>query len=402
MISIQTALELVQKNLPERQSTILPLEKAFGKIISEKVISREPSPRYTNSAMDGFAVRWEDVQHAGQDQPVSLRVVGESQAGIPYDKPLQPGEAIRISTGGMLCEGADTIVPVEETEPEGDTVRVLRVFKKHQHVRFQGEEFPEGALLLKQGMRLSPPHVALLAGQGITDVPVYRTPKVSVIVTGTELMPYHAGEIAPWQIRESNGIMLHAAVHFSGGQVVYRDQVGDDFQETVAAVRRALEMSDVIIFSGGVSVGKHDLVKRAAAECGFETIFWKVKQKPGKPLFFARHEKKLFFGLPGNPVSAYMCYTYYLHPLFTYLGGGEFAHPYISGEAGETIRNKIARAHLMRVSLTHRENLPPLVTSLPKQGSHMLTTLTGADGFVVLEENESIPKGEMVRVYTLS
>ncbi len=401
MISIQTALELVQNNLPERQSTILPLEKAFGMVISENIAAREPSPRYTNSAMDGFAVRWEDVQHIGQNQPVTLRIVGESQAGIPYNKPLQPGEAIRISTGGMLCEGADTIVPVEETEQEGDILRVLKVSQKHQHVRFLGEEFSEGAILLTPGMRLSPPQVALLAGQGITEVPVYATPKVSVIVTGTELMPYDAAEIAPWQIRESNGIMLQAAVQSSGGQVVYRDQVGDNYRDTVAAVRRAMEMSDVIIFSGGVSVGKHDLVKKAAAECGLETIFWKVKQKPGKPLFFARHAEKLFFGLPGNPVSAYMCYIFYLHPLFSYLGGGDFAHTFISGEAGETIRNQIDRAHLMRVSLKQRENQPPLVTSLPKQGSHMLTTLTTADGFVVLEEKGSIAKGETVRVYTL-
>ena len=398
MITVSEAQEIVQKNLPPRQVETAALAGSAGKILAANIAALEPSPRYTNSAMDGFAVRWEDVRLASAAQPARLTIVGESQAGIPFWEALQPGQAARISTGAMLCAGADAVVPVEETEVEGTVLRVLKAEKQHQHIRVVGEEFAAGAALLEAGTLLRAAQVALLASQGIAEVPIYRPPAVSVMVTGSELVPYDAAP-QPWQIRDSNGIMLRCAVESSGGVVRSSGQVGDDYQRTVAAVRQALTDSQIIIFSGGVSVGPHDLVKAAAGECGFETLFWRVRQRPGKPLFFARRGESLFFGLPGNPVSALMCYLYYIHPVIRHLCGAAFTHHTVSGRLAQPIRNPLSRAQLFRVSLTPAGAALPEVRPLSKQASHMLTSVSDAGGFMLLDVGADLADGEMVEVY---
>lgn len=398
MITVSEAQAIVQKNLPPRRVETAALADAAGKILAADIAALEPSPRYTNSAMDGFAVRWEDIRQAGAAQPVSLTITGESQAGIPFRGTLQPGQAARISTGAMLCAGADAVVPVEDAEVDGAVLRVLKAEKRHQHIRFAGEEFAAGAALLKAGTLLRAAQVALLASQGIAAVPLYRPPGVSIMVTGSELVPYDAAP-QPWQIRDSNGIMLRCAVESSGGVVRTSGQVGDDYPRTVDAVRQALADSQIIIFSGGVSVGAHDLVKAAAGECGFETLFWRVRQRPGKPLFFARRGEVLFFGLPGNPVSALMCYLYYIHPVIRQLCGAAFAHHAVAGRLAQPIRNPLSRAQLFRVSLTPAGPSLPEVRPLAKQASHMLTSVSDAGGFILLEVGADLAEGEIVPVY---
>jgi molybdopterin molybdotransferase len=397
MITIQEARDIVKKNLPNPHIEKMDLAQAPEKVLAEDVFAREPSPCFTNSAMDGFAVRWEDVKDAAESRPATLQIVGESQAGVPYAAELQAGQAVRISTGGMLCRGADSIIPVEETEVAGKSLRVLKADKLAQHVRYEGEEFKPGDLLLRRGTPLNPPQIALLASQGIHPVPVYAAPGTAVIITGTELASYDA-DLQPGQIRDSNGIMLRSAIRKSGGEMKFSAQVGDHYDATVNAVQEAAEQADIILFSGGVSVGPHDLVKKAAQECGFETLFWQVKQKPGKPLFFAYRGNKLFFGLPGNPVSAYMCYLYYVQPVLQYLQGKEYAHKTVRGTVAAPIHNKINRPQFFRVSLESVPGQFPLVRPIAKQGSHMLTSLTAADGFIHLEVNASLGQGETIEV----
>ncbi len=398
MITIQEALEIVRRNVPSPEIHSLPLVQAGGRILAEDLRAIEPSPRYTNSAMDGFAVRWEDVQPvARKGTVVELTLVGESQAGVPLREALQPGQAARINTGAMVPPGADTVIPVEETEIQGQKVRILKAGTRGQHLRYVGEEFQAGDPLLPQGALLDAPRLALLASQGIQQVPVYAPPVVSIVVTGTELVPYDR-PVQPWQIRDSNSIMLAEAVRASGGQSGAVVRVEDDLERTVAALQQALEKSQLVLFSGGVSVGPHDLVKQAAEACGMETLFWRVNQKPGKPLFFARKGETLLFGLPGNPVSAYMCYIYYVHPVIRSLVGDAFGHRTISATVGEPLVNRVSRAQLFRVRWERDPRGNPVVFPLPRQGSHMLTSLTGADGFVVLEPGASHPAGETVEV----
>ena len=390
---------MVKKNLPERQLESVSLKNALGKILAKDIRAVEPSPRYTNSAMDGFAVCWDDVKTVNESGPVELAIAGESQAGIPYEQTLQAGQAARISTGAMLCKGADTVVPIEEVEINGNTLRVLKANKFQQHLRFVGEEFETGELLLSKGVLLNPARMAVLASQGITEVPVYQTPSVAIILTGTELVPYDS-TVKPWQIRDSNGIMLETAIQESGGTVLLNAHVADNYEDTVKAVQQASANVDLILFSGGVSVGPHDLVKKAASECGFETLFWRVRQKPGKPLFFARKNKTLFFGLPGNPVSAYMCYLFYVHPVLQYLQGKRFSYRKISGKLASSIENNINRAQLFRVSLENQNGSDqyPIVHPLNRQGSHMLTSISDASGFVFIDVNTTLRQGELVEV----
>lgn len=399
MISVQEAQQIVRQNLPTPAYETIALRESLGRTLAEDIVAAEPSPRFTNSAMDGFAVRWADVRAAAEGAAVELTVVGESQAGVPFARTLKAGEAVRISTGGQLCEGADTIIPIEEAEVQGQRLRVLTARKKHQHVRFRGEEFPAGAPLLSRGVTLHPAQIAVLAAQGISRVQVFAGPGVSIIRTGTELVPFDTPP-GPGQIRDSNGIMLENAVRMSGGMVALSASVGDNLAATVKAVQEAMQHSRLILFSGGVSVGPHDLVKTAARECGFETLFWRVRQKPGKPLFFARHDQTLFFGLPGNPVSAYMCYQFYVHPVLQYLTGRKFAQTSLAAMLTTPVENTLERAQLFRVSIETPPRKMPRISPLPKQGSHMLTSISDAGGFILLEVGASLAEGEIVDVFT--
>jgi len=396
MISVQEALQVVQKNLPTRSVEAIPIKNALGSVLSADIFAREPMPQFTNSAMDGYAVRWEDICQANENKPVALKIVGESQAGIPFQNKINCGEAIRISTGGMLCEGADAVVPVEEVQVEGDLLQVLKAKKQHQHVRFEGEEYKPGDLLLPKGTLLQPAQIAVLASQEIAEAPVYAPPGVSIIGTGSELVPYFETP-QPGQIRDSNVLMLSLAVERSGGKAVRAARVSDDFDATVQAVQNAANASRMILFTGGVSVGPHDFVKRAARECGFETIFWRVRQKPGKPLFFARKGETLFFGLPGNPVSAYMCYLYYVHPVLQHLSGRKFSGNFTKAILAERLQNTLNRAQFFRVRL---ENAADNFRAFPlkKQGSHMLTTVSDAGGFIFLDIDADLPAGQKVDV----
>ncbi len=396
MISVQEALQVIQKNLPSRSVEAIPIKNVMGSVLSTDVFAREPMPRFTNSAMDGFAVRWADICRANNNNPAELKIVGESQAGIPFEDMLKSGEAIRISTGGMLCAGADAVVPVEEAQMDGNRLQVLKAKKQYQHLRFEGEEYKPGDLLLPKDTLLQPAEIAVLASQGITEAPVYVKADVSIIGTGSELVPYFETP-QPGQIRDSNVLMLSLAVEKSAGKVVQTARVSDHFDATVQAVNEAASLSKIVLFTGGVSVGPHDFVKRAARECGFETIFWRVRQKPGKPLFFARKGETLFFGLPGNPVSAYMCYLYYVHPILQYLTGRDFSGKFTTAILATRIQNTLDRAQFFRVRLENSADISH-VYPLKKQGSHMLTTVSEASGFIFLDIGADLPAGEKIEV----
>jgi len=397
MISIEEAKRIIAENLPRREVERSNLTDALGRVIAEDIIAPEPSPRNTNSAMDGFAAYWEDVQSATETVPVSLPVVGESSAGVPFKKKLEKGQAIRISTGAMIPDGADVVVPQEDTQFDEKMVTILRVKKRHQNIRFKGEEFSEGVIILKKGTEIQSTQVGLLSALGILSVPVFRRPRVAIIVTGTEIRSFNS-KIQPWQIRDSNSVMLKAAVTDAGGQVTFSKIVGDDEASTRLVLNQAVQDADIIIFSGGVSVGPHDLVKTAAEEAGFQTLFWRVNQKPGKPLFAAKKNDILLFGLPGNPVSAYMCYLVYVHPVIKHFLNMTEAQKIIRGRLKETIENRFNRDHLIRVKIDKTADQIPWIIPIDKQGSHMLTSLTDADGFILIEAKKRIAADSVLAI----
>ena len=397
MISIKQAQKIISENLPSRVVESIKLTDSLGRVLAEDITAPEPSPRFTNSAMDGFAARWTDVQSATKRSTVSLPIVGESGAGTPFKKKLDKGQVIRISTGAMIPDGADTVIPQEDTKFDKKAVNILNVGKKYQNIRFKGSEFSEEKTVLKKGTVIQSPKIGLLSALGIINVSVFRKPKVAIIVTGTEIKPF-SSKIQPWQIRDSNSVMLKTAVIEAGGESALNNIVNDDLAKTRLILNEAMQKVDIIILSGGVSVGPHDLVKAAAEESGFLTLFWRVNQKPGKPLFSAKRNSTLLFGLPGNPVSAYMCYLLYVKPILNYMLGKKKDGQVIKGQLKEALHNNISRDHLMRVKIKKGSENIPWIIPLKKQGSHMLTSLTDADGFILVKSNESLKARSILEV----
>ena len=266
MISIEEALQIIKSNIPSPVACELPIEKAAGRHLAEDIHAPEPSPRYTNSAMDGYAARWEDICSCSREKPADLEIVGESRAGHPFRGTVEKGQAVRISTGAMPAEGCDTVVRVEDTEERNSRVLIFAVKKKGQDLRRQGEEFQTGDLLLQKRTKISSPQLALLATVGIQTVRVFKPCEVAVLVTGSELVA-SGREIADHQIRDSNMIMMQSAIAESGGQVTQSLRIVDDEEATREAIAAA--KADIIICTGGVSVGRHDHVKAAAEANGF-------------------------------------------------------------------------------------------------------------------------------------
>jgi len=345
-------------------------------------------------------VRWSDCLAARSDNPVHLRIIGESQAGVPFDGELTVGTAVRISTGAMLPAGADTVVRIEDCREDRETVAILAVDSLGKDVRQAGEEFCRGDLLFPEGTRLGPRELALLASVGRSSVPVFETPQVSLLITGTELARPDDPDIQPHQIRDSNSIMLSSAVQEAGARLRRVTHIQDDFDSTTAAIRQAFDdRNAVILCSGGVSVGRHDHVKEGALAAGFTELFWKISQKPGKPLFAGRREETLLFGLPGNPVSAYMCFHNYVQPVLARLQGTGSIKRTLTAQAGARLANKGKRTNFIRVSIENRQNDLALIREMALQGSHMLSSIVHADGYIVLSPGEAVEAGSLVEVY---
>lgn len=400
MITISQAFDILRNNLPEPDHEVVNLNNGFCRCLAQDILAPEPSPRYTNSAMDGYAVRWEDVKASSPDHPTLLRIAGESQAGVPYEKTVQSGEAVRISTGAAVPEGADTVVRMEDTGEQSGSVAILTVKKQGQDIRRRGEEFQEGDRLLNAGDRLKTRQLAMLASVGIHEVKVFRRPHVSLLITGTELVTSDNEAIKPFQIRDSNKVMLGAAVEEAGGKLSGCVHVGDDLDATIAELESAASRQpDFILCSGGVSVGRHDHVKKAAEISGFSELFWRIFQKPGKPLFAARRANTLLFGLPGNPVSAFMCFSHYVRPILAYLQGQPLAHESVTAGIGEEVLNKGGRTNFLRVRVEFGAGKIPRIAQAQKQGSHMLSSITQADGYIIMEPGERLCEGDLKEVY---
>ena len=401
MISIQEALQILEENLPDPRIDTVDLAEAHGRYLAESISAPEPSPRYTNSAMDGYAVRWPDVMAASQETPVMLKVIGESRAGLPFAGEVKAQEAVHISTGAMLPTGADTVVRVEDTrKPTDAAVEILAVRFQGQDVRYVGEEFSCGDELLCAGTKLSARQLAILATVGHHQVKVFAPPRVSILITGSELASSEATEIKSHQIRDSNSIMLQSVLQEAGASVHSCSNVEDELQATIDAISKAFNQGvDFILCSGGISVGDHDHVKEAAEAVGFKELFWRIRQKPGKPLFAAQKDSTYLFGLPGNPVSAYMCFVHYIRPLLFTIRGRGMKWKTITAMAGGEIANTGKRTNFIRVKIDQQDGQLPRITDIKKQGSHMLSSIVNADGYIIVEPGISVNPGEAVNAF---
>ena len=395
MIDFEQAYRIVEASCTKLGAEKKNISDALGFVLAENIRAKESIPLFDSSAVDGFAVRWEDVQRV----PCELRVIGTMQAGDRKKLSLRKGCAIKILTGAAVPPSATAIVMKEQVDNLGETIIVHRVAKQGEHIRRRGEEFSNGDMALKKGTHINPPVVGLLATLGYPNVSVYRKPKVSLILTGNELRSPSA-KLRPGQIRDSNSYALCAALAALGIQPQFVSNVRDDQALITDAIRDALQASDIVITVGGVSVGDYDFVKEAFERLRVQTKFWRIAIKPGKPVYFGVKGKKLVFGLPGNPVAALLSF----HLLVRMAIGKQMGRPaqddfVIEATLGKEMKKKAGRMEFVRATLTKRAN--GNFTAIPTTGqeSHMMGGFASAQGLIRFpKESVLMKKGTVVHV----
>lgn len=399
MISYEEALAKVLEAAEPLGEETCPLEEALGRVLSTEVRTHEPVPRFAASAMDGYAVRAEDTDGASEDAPRVLPVQGEQRAGGGVPPALEPGKALRIYTGAMVPEAADAVVQVERTEEVEGGVRMKAPVKRGENIRLPGEEFPEGALLFTPGTRVTPSVAGTLASLGLLRVAVRERPRVSVVITGDEVRP--PGEApGPGQVRDANSFSLTAALACLGIRPWVVLHAGDDPAALEKAFTRAMEGAKVVLSSGGVSMGRYDLVRAVLSRMGVEECFWKVAMKPGKPNFFGRGKGVLFFGLPGNTVSVLVTFYMLVRPaLFRMEGRGDPFAGRLRARLEGGLRKKAGRIEFVRGRLHRAEGGGWAVEPVPGRESHMLGNLARANGLIRFPEGmERLEAGAEVTV----
>jgi molybdopterin molybdotransferase len=388
LLSVAEALERVLAHAAPLPAEEASLDDAAGRVLAYDLKALRTQPPADVSAMDGYAVRAADVANV----PVRLKVIGEVAAGRPFAQTLAVGEAARIFTGGVLPQGADTIVIQENTNREGDCVEVQKPSAKGRHIRVQGLDFKAGDTLLEAGHRLTARDLALAAAMNHPLLPVHRRPKVVLIATGDELVP-PGTEPGPGQIVSSNLFSLAALARGEGAQVTDLGIVGDRLPETVEALRRARELGvDILVTSGGASVGDYDLVQKALKAEGVDLSFWRLALRPGRPLMHGRLGAMQVLGVPGNPVSAFVCGFLFLVPLMRRLAGRtDLTAPIESALLGEDLPENDERADYLRARLRPSPE-GEIATAFPVQDSSMILPLAKADCLIIREPYEPAAK----------
>ncbi len=401
LIDHHDAVRLILENARRLPVEMVPLVEARGLALAEDLHARFDSPPFDNSAVDGYAVRSADTEPGRV-----FEVVDEAPAGRPAEGSVGEGEAIKIFTGGVIPVGADAVVMVENTSGWGEQFELKKAAPPGNNIRDRGGDVHEGDLILRAGTEIGAPEIALAATQGYGELPVYRRPRVVVLATGTELVEPGARDLAPGEIFDSNSYALVAQALEAGADARRVSAASDDADVLRAALEEALEGADVVVTSGGVSVGEKDLVKSTLLDVGVSQIFWGVKLKPGKPVFFGAREGDAagarFFGLPGNPVSAMVCFELFVRPALMVMTGREDKHrPRVSVYFEHDVENKFGRMHAMRVKLTRTEG-GLKAESVGAQGSGLVSSLTKADALALIgPESEGVRAGEPVEAIVL-
>ncbi|CAN5685344.1 molybdopterin molybdotransferase MoeA [soil metagenome] len=407
MLPVAEARRRVLEAFAPLAPTEVLVRDALGLVAAETLRAPHALPRFANSAMDGYALRGADAADATEATPVTLEVTGEIRAGDPGDLEVSAGTAVRIMTGAPLPPGADAIAPIEVAQEDEGRVTIVAPTPSGKHVRPAGDDLGEGDVLVEAGQELGPGELALLASMGMSPLRVRGAPKVAVLVTGDELV---APEATPGagQIRDSNSIALTALVKEAGGEVISAGSVADTYESTEEAFRRAAELSDLVMSSGGVAVGRYDFVKDVVTNLG-RIDLWRVAMQPGKPVVLGAIGGKPFLGLPGNPVSIHVGFEQFVRPAIRKLRGcANLLRPRIEATLTETITKPAGRLHFVRVRLSvgraGGSNMGRAggsnrragaggsgfsATPTGPQGSHIQSSLINCHGVALFERDKS-------------
>ncbi len=400
LLEIEDARRLVLGAVNPLAPERVELRSALGRVLAEDLSAAQAVPAFDSSAMDGFAVRAADVADAGERRPALLRVIDESRAGSPARASLGGGQAIAISTGAVLPPGADAIVPVEDTRRQDGQVEVLVAALRGAHIRRAGDDVRAGQAVLGHGTVIGPAELGVLASLGGLTVRCARRPRLSVLVSGDELLA--PGEPSrPGAVRDSNSLTVAALARADGAELVRSATVADEGDATVAAIATAVEDVEVAVICGGVSVGAHDHVRPSLDALGAQPAFWGLALKPGRPTWFGTLGSTLVFGLPGNPVSAMVTFVLLVRPALRALLGMP-PQPRRPTAVMETDYEKSAgRAHAVRCRISvHEDGWHAEPTGA--QGSHVLTSMLGADALAILPTDTLLVRaGERVAIEPL-
>lgn len=380
LMPVDDALAAVLAGAHGLDTELVALEDAYRRVLARDLAALRPQPPQAMSAMDGYAVRAADVAAT----PATLQVIGEIAAGRPATIGIGPGEALRIFTGGVVPDGSDAVVIQEDTARDGDRVTVNEAVRPGRHIRPAGIDFKEGQVLLRQGHRLSDRDLALAAGMNHAALPVHRRPRLAMLATGDELvMP--GTTPAPGQIVYSNGYALRALARAEGADVIDLGIAADTLEATQAAIRQARDLGvDLLVTTGGASAGDHDLVKGALEAEGTAIAFWKIAMRPGKPMMHGHLGPMRVIGLPGNPVSSYVCAVLFMVPLIRALCGmSQPRHVREPALLGADLSANDQREDYLRATLSHDDTGRQVATPVDSQDSSLLARLATAEALIV-------------------
>jgi molybdopterin molybdotransferase len=398
MISVEEALGILLSNLPERKIEEIPFQSALGRILAETLVATCDIPPFDRSALDGYALLAADVQHA----PVGLTIVGESRAGVGMSGGVKQGEAVAIMTGAPVPEGADCVQMVElsQLSDDGAKVTILRPVQAHDNIAPRGSEARAGEIVLDVGHRLGPAEIAVMATFGYRRVKVYRHPSVAIVATGDELVELEQTP-RPDQIRNSNAYCLASQLRYMNVDADYLGIAKDDKEELRQKMLEGLER-DVLIITGGVSMGEYDFVQDVFHDLGLEILFSKVAIKPGKPTVFARRKEKLVFGLPGNPISALITFECFVRPALGRLCGMKNPElPRMKGELLAAMKQTPGRTAFLPAWVTWQED-GWKVQPLQWKSSADIIGFTNANATFIFPKNrDSLGRGEIVELMLL-
>jgi molybdopterin molybdotransferase len=383
-VSVEEAQRLVLETIAALGTECASLEEARGRVLRENIFAPRDIPDADNSAMDGYALRSSDIASATNDAPATLRVTGEVPAGVVASGRVEPGTAMRIMTGAPIPDGADCVAQVEITDGGGESVRIFQSLRGGANIRRRGEDMREGELVIGAGARVGAGEIGVAASAQKRELVVGRRPVVAIFSTGAELVDVW-NPVGPGQVVNSNLWSLAALAEDAGAVVRRLGIVGDTKAATERAIEAALD-ADIVVSSGGVSVGAYDFVKDALEDLGAETIFWRVAMKPGKPLLFSLLRGKPCFGLPGNPVSCMVSFHLFIAPAIRKAAGieGGLLPPIVNARLTAPLDAKGERRVYMRVRVSSASG-GLIAAPARAQGSGVSTSMVGANGLAVLE-----------------